>query len=131
VSAAVVEWLQAKLARVEETARAAGGDAWAVAADGDTVALYDSRREPVVYDEGWPSEAQQQHIALHDPTAVLRQVAAARAILDEHANDYGDCTVCARASDESDGRGSAFHEPLPWPCRTVLLLAEGWGWTAP
>lgn len=69
------------------------------------------------------------HAVMHDPAAVMRRVAADRQILAEHANDYGDCAVCACPSEETNGRGAAFHEPLPWPCRTVLLLAEAWGWT--
>ena len=125
-----VVFLRAELDRVGQVARAAGGDAWSLAEHpSDTVAVYDSRREPVVYDEGWPSGDQAQHIALHDPAAVLRRVAADRQILAEHANDSGDCAACGRPSEETNSRGFAFFAEVPWPCRTVRLLAEAWGWT--
>lgn len=65
------------------------------------------------------------------PVSVLRRVAAEREMLAEHADDgCGDCTACARPSEETSGRGDAFFEPLPWPCRTVLLIAKGWDWEA-
>jgi hypothetical protein len=72
------------------------------------------------------------HIALHDPASVLRRVAAERELLAEHQStsglgyvgrDYTEmdsvCTSC----------GTAGEYAVPWPCRTVLLLAEAWGWT--
>lgn len=71
----------------------------------------------------WPeAEANLLHIALHDPAAVLRRIAADRQILAEHqvtkilgwAADWVDaCVVCG---------------PHRVPCNTVRLLAEGWGW---
>jgi len=121
----VVEWLQARLARMEHQAnRAAELQArdWSVPSTG-VVDLGDDLLPTGDRDVA-------EHIAMHDPVAVLSRVAADRQILAEHVDGCGDCSVCARASDESDGRGNAYHEPLPWPCRTVLLLAEGWGWTA-
>jgi hypothetical protein len=55
------------------------------------------------------------------PSTVLRLVTGARQILAEHANDgSGDCRACA---DPCEPRMA-----LPWPCRTVRLLAEAWGW---
>jgi hypothetical protein len=80
--------------------------------------------------QGYGTDAQLDLLMVHGPAAVMRWVAAAREQLDEHADDgSGDCTVCARESEERNGLGYAFHEPLPWPCRTVLLLAKAWGWT--
>lgn len=72
------------------------------------------------------------HIAMHDPAAVLRRVAADRQILAEHANDRGDCRVCAGEADYSDdaeGNREWHRSAELWPCQTVRLLAEAWGWT--
>jgi hypothetical protein len=79
----LVTFLRARLDEREAAAKAAGGDSWvaeprtygsyAVACDG----------EPVVYDEGAPTEAQATHIALNDPAYVLDDVAAKRRIVDE------------------------------------------------
>lgn len=68
-------------------------------------------------------------IQSNNPAAVLARVRAERAILAEHASDYGDCKACGRASDETNGLGFAFFEAVDWPCTTVRLLAAGWGWT--
>lgn len=64
-----------------------------------------------------------EHVARHDPARVLREVHAKRAILDEHADDYSDCRVCARESAETNSLGNAFHVPLPHPCPTLRHLA--------
>lgn len=62
---------------------------------------------------------------LPDPSAVLRRVAAERQILAEHADASGECRVCAA---EGTVGASTFLGNVPWPCRTVLLLAQAWGW---
>ncbi|NUO42393.1 MAG: hypothetical protein HOV82_10175 [Streptomyces sp.] len=78
----LVEWLRAQLDEDERTARAAGSDVWRRQDHpSDTVAVYDLKGEPVVYDEGWPTEAQQAHIAAHDPARVLREIDAKRDLL--------------------------------------------------
>ena len=59
------------------------------------------------------------------PEAVLRRVKADRQILAEHADDEGECATCAA---EGDGGGIMFLGHVPYPCRTVRLLAEAWGW---
>ncbi|RCH70466.1 hypothetical protein DT019_02975 [Streptomyces sp. SDr-06] len=70
-------------------------------------------------------------IATHaDPNAVLRRIAADRKLLELHADDgCHDCTTCAKEGEETNELGCAFHQPLPYPCDTVRLLAEAWGWT--
>ena len=75
------------------------------------------------------TEAIQRGLLAGNPVDLKRRVAADRQILAEHANDYGDCAACGRPSEETNGRGHHFHEAVPWPCRTVLLLAEAYGWT--
>jgi len=63
-----------------------------------------------------------RHIVRHNPANVLRRIAADRKLLDLHRDDLGKCAEC--------GQG---YELMDWgpdfPCATVRLLAEGWGWT--
>lgn len=81
----LVQWLRAQLDEDERIARAAGGVGWLRAEHpGETVVIFDSRGEPVVYDEGWPTEEQQAHIAEWDPARVLREIDAKRQIIDQH-----------------------------------------------
>lgn len=98
-----VAFLVAELARVEQLAREA--------------------------EKEFPSELWNDLAAGHSPAAVLRRVAADRQILAEHANDYGDCTACGRPSEETNSRGHPFFTEVEWPCRTVRLLGEAYGWT--
>lgn len=78
-----------------------------------------------VYDE-----PDARHMARHDPAAVLRRIAADRALLAVHAPIPGStpggdgivCGTCANSSREE-------VEGEPYPCGTVRLIAEGWGWT--
>jgi hypothetical protein len=114
------------LDRVEQLARAASGHEWLTDSGdrpGDSWVIDETMH---LLEVDTPTA---EHIALHAPAAVLRRVAADRQILAEHANDYGDCAACGRPSEETNGRGHHFHEAVPWPCRTVLLLAEAYGWT--
>jgi hypothetical protein len=127
-----VEFLQQALDRAEGLARAAGGDRWSTAEHpSETVAVYDSAGDPVVYAEGSPSVEQAAHIALNDPAAVLRRVALDRQILAEHAPggmaEERDETECRTCSGPTPGFSGSW--PAEWPCRTVLLLAEAYGWT--
>lgn len=54
-----------------------------------------------------------EHIARHDPARVLAEVAAHRRIVELHSDDDGSCSCC----------GSAGEYDVPWPCKTVELLA--------
>ncbi|MFE2969894.1 hypothetical protein ACFXKC_40755 [Streptomyces sp. NPDC059340] len=64
------------------------------------------------------------------PHAVLRRIDRERQILELHKPTKGDahdggttvCDTCANASREE-------VEGEPYPCATVRLLAECWGWT--
>lgn len=134
-----VAFLTAALARAEETAKAASRDGaatWKTADHpSDTRAVIDDHGEAVVYDEGWPSEDQADHIALHDPAAVLLLVAGAWQILAEHASDgdarWPECVRCADGHEIEIGecRTVTVRDEVPYPCRTVRLLARAWGWT--
>jgi hypothetical protein len=73
-----------------------------------------------------------RHIVRHAPAAVLRRIAADRQLLDLHRNDNGDCAVCAdplESSDDVEGNREWSRSAQYFPCATVRLLAEGWGWT--
>jgi hypothetical protein len=75
----LVDFLHARLDEDAARATAAGGDEWRRQDHpSDTIAIYDSKGEPVVYDEGWPTEEQQEHITCHDPARVLAEVEAKR-----------------------------------------------------
>lgn len=123
-----VTWLRAATDAAQRDAEAAGGDVWRRQEyPSDTVAIYDSKDEPVVYDEGSPSEEQQAHIVRNDPAAVLRRITADRRVLERHwpretlavvkaPNKVGRITICD-------------HDRQPWPCPDITDLAEAWGWT--
>jgi hypothetical protein len=68
----------------------------------------------VVYDEGAPNTEQALHIALHDPAAVLRDVAAKRAVLAEHLHL------------ETDGIAPAFGCRVCHNDREWGIGCEGW-----
>jgi hypothetical protein len=148
-----VEWLEAELARVEAVARAAPDGPWV--ASGYSYGLDDWWRigqarpggEEVVdgsYEGGGVcSEAAAVHIALHDPDAVLRRVAADRALLADlvdqwHAVCSDPYYTCAAATAEREGERNPSTPPgSTCDCgrdasveRRIRLIAEGWGWEA-
>lgn len=152
MSADAVEWLQAKLTQVEEAARAATPGPWfanAYDADWDGTG-HEASIGTQPHACKWPDAAADivghgyegggverladaQFIAASSPDVVLRRVAADRQILAEHApggmaeeRDETECRVCSGPTPGFSGSW-----PSATPCRTVLLLAEGWGWTAP
>ena len=91
----LVQWLRAQLDKEAALAEAAGGDSWWWQEHlSETVAVYDSKGDAVVYDEGRPTPEQQEHIATHDPARVLREIAAKRQLLDDY-------TVAARIRGEA------------------------------
>ena len=75
------------------------------------------------------------HIALNDPAAVLRRCAADRKILAEHAPqpdgssspDIQQCRTCSSSGDVDDW----YQYLVPYPCPTVLAVAEGYGFDQP
>lgn len=74
-----------------------------------------------------------EHIARHDPAAVLRRCAADRKILDLHRNDGGNCSTCRGEPerevlwDGTDETWSWTSPPVEFPCGTVRALAEAYG----
>lgn len=126
-----VAFLTAALARAEETAKVATAGPWWVEDTsprrwGDErdaeVASAKGRLAVLPYDKSGGLNA--EHVALHDPAAVMRRVAADRQILAEHARvAWG--VFCLRCAED----GGPERGPAAYPCRTVLLLAQAWGWT--
>jgi hypothetical protein len=123
-----VVFLEAALGRVEELARAAGSGG-IEAVDYLWGTKYLNVRQPdggISHTTEFSAELA-NHFAEHSPAAVLRRVAADRQILAEHKpvkavgyDGYGvavidTCILC----------GSQY---APYPCRTVRLLAQAWGW---
>ncbi|MGW7398105.1 DUF6221 family protein [Streptomyces cyaneofuscatus] len=94
--------------------------------------VVDERDRTVVYDEGYPTNSQSVHIALHDPESVLRRCAADRKLIALHHNDGFECPVCAGepwVDEDSEGNGEWTRSSINAPCPTVVALAEGYGWT--
>jgi hypothetical protein len=99
--AEMTAWCRAQLDDIEQVATAAlmhGSGRW-VTTGYDNAAIeldHPSECATIVYDEGAPTTAQAKHIALHDPEAVLADLAAKRAILDlfhEPESPYDDDQV--------------------------------------
>lgn len=145
----LVTWLLAQYTEDEELARAAGEvrdsgaiarwerDCWhrhdpdeqagdwrdddCAAVDGDNIHIYD---------EGGHGSPQAEHIARHDPAAVLADLAAKRAIVELHKMEYDrfvhatpHCGACTTgwASVEYD---VAVIEWEDYPCQTLRLLGS-------
>ena len=127
-------WITQQVDRVEEVAKAATPGPW-------TAETHHHRRtnEPVYYevhpvaelegngDGGVTSEADAEHIALHNPAAVLRRCGADRKILADHTALGFDGSI------HCDGCGVDYESgPLVEnvnDCPTLLALAEGYGLT--
>jgi len=144
-----VVFLLAAHQQAEELARAATPGPWEPEGDDPTddeaYTVHDGEHgdlvgNPVAYvrDGMWGrrgegcTQANMRLIAGHaDPVAVLRRVAADRQILAEHADDCGDCRVCCDAGLTEyvhDYGVVEMRSGESFPCRTVLLLAQAWGW---
>jgi Family of unknown function (DUF6221) len=76
-------------------------------------------------------EGDAPHVARHDPARVLREVAAKRAILAEHAprayDRYGRIGIYCRACVTGHEPYMDDDTPDSWPCATVRHLAAVWG----
>jgi hypothetical protein len=139
VADTLIDKLKAKLDETDDVARAAchGGEGrWSRSSDSY---IDDETGKAVVNGEFSLSDARAEHIIRHDPASVLRQVAADRKILELHPGERrgyakvhpgGDRfeqtqEVCATCS------GQDPNEFEPWPCDTLLALAEGYGIEVP
>jgi hypothetical protein len=110
-------YIEAAHKRAEETAQAAGGDDWTTQTHpSDHIAVYDSQQDPVVYDEGTPSEAQMAHIAANSPAAVLRRIGGERKTL-------------AACEEILAVDGWEYDDTPNLANDTICNMAEGWGWS--
>lgn len=126
----MVVWLRETLDAAQADAEAAGGDEWRREEHpSDTVAIYDSKGGPVVYDEGSPTEAQQAHIVRHGPAAVLRRIAADRELLAECEAILSDPAM-KDYDRETFGGLLGYRHALAVSLAEVTIrnLAEGYGW---
>lgn len=141
-----VVFLREALDQAEEPTRAATPGPWLVERDEyHGVAVRDADPEipglsgrQIVAFAPYRNETTERdfaHVAMWSPVAVLARVAADRQILAEHASDgdsrWPECVRCAGGHEIEMGECMTVtvRDVVPWPCRTVLLLAEAWGWT--
>ena len=125
----ILAWLDAAITRREEAATAASGSHWHVDSWGN---VQTDQRETVA--EVWPLASLGSNaafIAANDPDSVLRRCAADRKLLELHApqqdgSAFPDSLQC-RTCSETPGDG--YQYLVPFPCPTVLAIAEGYGWT--
>lgn len=142
----LVAWLRAQLDEDERVALAWPEDRRSWKSVGDrhlryasgsgeaAIAVDVSGRQFEWWEQIWVRRAtpdQGEHIVRHDPARVLADVAAKRAIVDEHEAQYPDtsyayCRVCHVYD--------LVHDAMPAPCRTLRLLATAYagqpGWRA-
>lgn len=123
----LVEFLRARLAEDEQTARRALGGEWTClvaprfAAPGERGEIEVGGQVLAV-----PTPETGLHIARHDPARTLREVAAKRAIIDEHEITHD--TVTAEGNFSSEPGCGTCHEMdgetyAGGYCRTLRLLA--------
>jgi hypothetical protein len=125
----LVAFLNARYDETEKVAEAAiGNDSPRWTADGGEVD-HDGEdwKGPIVYDEGKPTDAQAQHIALHDPASVLLDLEAKRAVLAVHRprSEALQDSSCY-APEACDGCGSDDYGPFSEhtdDCPTLRALA--------
>ena len=80
----LVRWLDEQFDEDERIARAARGHGegrWRHDSSYPNGYVYDEGVQPVVYDESSPSPEEAEHIAVHDPARVLREIDAKRDLL--------------------------------------------------
>lgn len=119
-----IERLRTAIDEDERIAQRAGADepSWiyhretfTVASASYPIAGYKGRNGPPIND------VDGEHMALHDPARVLRQVAAHRKILElHHEQPAGKCFTCSYTNWMQIDVGE-------WPCHTVRALAEAYG----
>ncbi|MFJ8006098.1 DUF6221 family protein [Streptomyces fagopyri] len=130
--------------RAEGAARETGGAEWEYQAHGSLDATGVAGGMVAVGSQDYLPPATGQFMAANDPAAVLRGIAADRALLDDvlaekHFVLEEDCWyTCGAATEEHDGGDTCDTGRRGKPCdcgrdarvaRRVQLLAERYGWT--
>lgn len=115
----IADFLRARIAEWRALAEAASPGPWHANAEHDEVLAVDD----ITVAEGFALSGRQlratvEHIAANDPEAVIADLDAKLALLDEHAQaslpngvDLDECRVCG-------GMNEA------WPCPTLRILAQ-------
>lgn len=110
----LVPWFRAQLDEDERISLDAPRHDWTILLAGDVET--GERTEQRVLD----------HVMQHHPTRTLRDVEAARRILDIHQPDFGDCVTCFGEEgydEDSDGNAHRYRDRVPFPCPTVRAAA--------
>lgn len=118
----LVAWLTAQLDEDERLARSAVGvkgwcdelctGRWRTGPGG--VGVEDDEYNIIVHDEGMPTAEQSEHIARHDPDAVLADIAAKRAIVEACRDDL---------AQRGDGALDGEVDRPTWDVLTLLASA--------
>lgn len=116
--------LRAALDETERLARAVEPLGYTDVMGGERVPeTFSIARLRVAGEDGYPQRhadpAAKAHFAYHDPSSVLRRVAADRRVLERHGTSYGD-DVCDYCTDE---------RAVKWPCPDFVDLADRYGIT--
>lgn len=125
-SPGIVDFIRARLDEDEAAANSATSGPWTnddpMASDGVFAKAIDDFVVDCDYVHMGPFAVHNAtHIALHDPSRTLREVAAHRALLDEHERTSVGCrTCCVETNDGYD------YTPVRWPCPTLRILASIW-----
>ena len=124
----ILAWLETAITAREDLARAAADEeqdaSWSDGGEyGESVYTGGVASAVVAGPWGHLPDATRKYIAANDPASVLRRCAADRKLLELHAQDslpngidLDECRTCGGVNE-------------PWPCPTLLTLAEGYGWT--
>lgn len=129
----ITEFLEARIAEDEAEARAASPGPWKWDDEPamDEAFLYAPNDEAVLVAYGLHTQGflectdeNRTHIARYDPSRVLAECAAKRAIIDEHGLDDSStkdyCESCADWWNSELGEGPP---PVAWPCPTLRSVA--------
>jgi hypothetical protein len=136
----LLAWLDNAISRRESAAKSASPGPWVPGGIGDYGWTVHTGVRSVETEDSELGQADAKHIALNSPSATLRRCAADRKLLELHqpVADHGrysepQCPI------ECDGQHSGpsvcascrdyVGDPVEAPCPTVLLIAEGYGWT--
>lgn len=123
------EWITQQVAQVESLALAAPPAPWRYDPDEEQILAADDIQVAEVFAlSNRQLRATGDHIARHDPTAVLRRCAADRKILKEHAPAGGSYEPYACQGCGSDSEWGALVEHTN-DCPTLQALGEGYGLT--
>ncbi|MFF7631511.1 DUF6221 family protein [Streptomyces cyaneofuscatus] len=131
----IVAYLDAAITAREEAAHSAPRGPWSVRLDDDAVVAPDGITVAEVFAlGGQQTRAILDLIALHDSTEVLRHCAADRKLIELHTPAEWPSqasAVCLTCSDwnHNVAMGDDSASAVPFPCPTIIALAEGYGWT--